>query len=48
MVRNFWWGQKKDEKKIAWRSWEKMCELKSCGGMGFKNLKHFNLAHLAK
>ena len=26
MVRNFWWGQKKEEKKTAWLSWEKMCE----------------------
>ena len=48
MVRNFWWGQKKEEKKTAWLSWEKMCEPKSCGGMGFKNLKLFNLALLAK
>ena len=35
MIRNFWWGQMKDEKKIAWLSREKMCEPKSCGGMGF-------------
>ena len=33
--RNFLWGQRKDEKKIAWLSWEKMCEPKSCEGMGF-------------
>lgn len=25
-----------------------MCEPKSCGGMSFKNIKLFNLAHLAK
>jgi len=48
MIRNFWLGQRKDEKKIAWLSWKKMCEPKSCGGMGFKNLKLFNLALLAK
>ena len=24
MIRNFWWGQKEDERKIAWLSWEKM------------------------
>ena len=23
-IRNFWWGQKEDERKIAWLSWEKM------------------------
>ena len=27
MMRNFWWGQKRDEKKIAWLSWDKLCEL---------------------
>ena len=38
MIRNFWWGQRKNEKKIAWLSWEKMCEPKANGGMGFKKL----------
>ena len=48
MIRNFWWGQKDDERKLAWLSWEKLCMPKSSGGMGFKQLKHFNLALLAK
>ena len=47
-IRNFWWGQKSEEKKIPWVSWEKMCEPKAGGGLGFKNLKCFNLALLAK
>ena len=38
----------KDENKIPWLSWEKMCEPKSNGGMSFKNLKLLNLALLAK
>ena len=48
MIRNFWWGQKKEERKIAWLSWQKMCEPKCDGGLGFKNLKWFNMALLAK
>ena len=48
MIRNFWWGQKKEERKIAWLSWQKMCEPKCDGGLGFKNLKWFNKALLAK
>ncbi|XP_065634479.1 uncharacterized protein LOC136069649 [Quercus suber] len=48
MIRNFWWGQKGDERKISWLSWDKMCETKANGGMGFRQLKQFNLALLAK
>ena len=48
MIRNFWWDQKSEERKIPWVSWEKICEPKAGGGLGFKNLKCFNLALLAK
>ena len=48
MIRNFLWGQKKEERNIAWLSWQKMCEPKCDGGLGFKNLKWFNMALLAK
>lgn len=44
----FWWGQKKDDNKICWVSWEKMCELKTDESMGFKDLQTFNMALLTK
>ena len=48
LMRNFWWGQKNDERKMVWISWDKLCTPKSQGGVGFKQLKQFNLALLAK
>ena len=48
LMRNFWWGQQKEERKMAWISWDKLCTPKAQGGMGFKQLKQFNLALLAK
>ncbi|KAL0009260.1 hypothetical protein SO802_010762 [Lithocarpus litseifolius] len=48
MICRFWWGQKKEERKIPWIAWDKLCKPKADGGMGFKDLKSFNLALLAK
>ena len=45
---NFLWGQKEDEKKIHWKSWMKLTMAKSLGGLGFKDVKIFNKALLAK
>ena len=42
MMRNFWWGQRNQESKIAWVSWKKMCKSKLYGGMAFRNLQAFN------
>ncbi|XP_057755393.1 uncharacterized protein LOC130974535 [Arachis stenosperma] len=48
MMIQFWWGQKQNEKKMQWISWDTMTREKNFGGMEFKNLKAFNLAMLAK
>ena len=48
VIRQFWWGQTGNEKKIAWLSWEAMCKPKDRGGLGFRGLRSFNLALLAK
>ncbi|XP_050222576.1 uncharacterized mitochondrial protein AtMg00310-like [Mercurialis annua] len=48
IISKFWWSGSDDKRKIAWVSWKKICKAKKDGGLGFCNLRAFNLAMLAK
>ena len=48
VLAKYWWGQTRNEKKIHWNNWGKLCSPKNKGGMGFQDLNVFNLAMLAK
>uniref|UniRef100_A0A2N9G161 Reverse transcriptase domain-containing protein n=1 Tax=Fagus sylvatica TaxID=28930 RepID=A0A2N9G161_FAGSY len=48
LIRRFWWGQKSEQRKIHWLKWDKLCQPKGRGGLGFKELQKFNIALLAK
>lgn len=43
-----WWGNGGAGNALRWLSWEKLCVVKEGGELGFKKLKNFNIAMLAK
>jgi hypothetical protein len=48
IIRNFWWGDEEDRKRVHWMAWDNMTKPKCKGGMGFQDLRLFNQALLAK
>lgn len=48
MLAKFWWNHKKEGTGIHWRSWTRLGDSKSNGGLGFHDLHCFNRAMLAK
>jgi hypothetical protein len=48
IIRNFWWGDEEDQRKVYWMGWDKMTRPKLQGGIGFRDLCLFNQALLAK
>ena len=48
ILAKYWWRQTKDDIKIHWINWKKLCTPKKKGGMGFRDVLAFNLTMLAK
>ena len=48
MSAKFWWGQVRNERKIHWKNWSSSSRPKNKRGMGFRDLRFFNLSMLAK
>lgn len=45
--KKFWWGNVFGS-NMAWTSWDKLCKDKASGGLGFCDIRCFNLALVAK
>lgn len=48
IMRKFWWNTFEDGRGFSWVAWEKLCESKCDGGLGFRDLSLFNQTVLAK
>uniref|UniRef100_A0A803QSB3 RNase H type-1 domain-containing protein n=1 Tax=Cannabis sativa TaxID=3483 RepID=A0A803QSB3_CANSA len=50
LMAKFWWkSQSKNVSKgVSWMSWRKLCRHKDAGGLGFRNLRDYNLSFLGK
>ncbi|XP_013589564.1 PREDICTED: uncharacterized mitochondrial protein AtMg00310-like [Brassica oleracea var. oleracea] len=47
-IARFWWSAKQNNRGLHWIAWDKICVPKTEGGLGFRDLKSFDLTLLAK
>lgn len=48
IIHGFWWGAENGKRKTAWVAWRDLTLEKSCGGLGFKDLRLFNQTMLER
>jgi hypothetical protein len=48
LVRDFWWGDEEDKRKVHWTAWDNLVLPKCMGGLGFRDVRIFNQALLGR
>uniref|UniRef100_A0A803Q2U2 RNase H type-1 domain-containing protein n=1 Tax=Cannabis sativa TaxID=3483 RepID=A0A803Q2U2_CANSA len=48
IMSKFWWKSSNQNQGVTWASWNRLSKHKNEGGLGFRNLRDYNLAMLGK